>query len=91
MVLWMVTATMPELYAIEPQTTKVPTEKKLIKRDSPLIHQGTAPPAAKKDLALPPLRENDKPSAKTSRENTRDVAISNVLTMLRPFLQINDC
>ncbi|CDF79839.1 hypothetical protein BN863_21270 [Formosa agariphila KMM 3901] len=44
---WMVTATHPLLYAIEPQTTKVPAEKKLMNRDKPLIHQGNAPPAEK--------------------------------------------
>jgi hypothetical protein len=44
----MVIATSPLVYAMEPHTTKVPAEKKLIKSDKPLIHQGTAPPPAKK-------------------------------------------
>jgi hypothetical protein len=32
---------------MDPHTTKVPAEKKLINKDNPLIGQGTAPPAAK--------------------------------------------
>jgi hypothetical protein len=57
----MVTETNPLVYAMDPQTTKVPAEKKLIKSDSPLIHHGTAPPAAKKLFIFFPELENDKP------------------------------
>jgi hypothetical protein len=48
----------------------VPAEKKLIKSDNPLIHQGTAPPPAKKDFMLLPAPEKDRPQMTTIRENT---------------------
>jgi hypothetical protein len=57
----MVTETKPFVYAIEPQTTNVPAEKKLMKSDNPLIHQGTAPPAAKKLFMFFPELENERP------------------------------
>ena len=47
---------------MEPQTTKVPAEKKLMNKDRPLMDQGTAPPAAKKDFISPPCLPNDKPA-----------------------------
>jgi hypothetical protein len=72
----MVIATSPWVYAIEPHTTKVPAEKKLINSDNPLIHAGTAPPPAKKDLMLDPVLEKDIPVANTIREKIRIVQIS---------------
>ena len=61
---------------MDPHTTKVPAEKKLINRDNPLIHQGTAPPPAKKDLMLVPVRENKIPVTNTITENISMVQIS---------------
>ena len=55
---------------MDPHTTKVPAEKKLIKRDNPLIHHGNAPPAAKKDFMLLPDLAKDIPHTKTSAEKT---------------------
>jgi hypothetical protein len=61
-------ATAPSVYAIEPHTTNVPAEKKLIKSDKPLIQYGTDPPAAKNDFMLVPDLANDIPVTKTTRE-----------------------
>jgi hypothetical protein len=63
---------------MEPQTTKVPAEKKLMKSESPLIHQGTAPPAAKKDLISLPVRDKDNPVRNTTIEKSPMVQISMV-------------
>src|SRR5690606_11673233 len=70
MVICMVIATIPYVYAIEPQTTKVPAEKKLIKRESPLMGQGTAPPAAKKDFISAPCFPKDRPATMIIKLNT---------------------
>ena len=64
----MVIATIPCVYAMEPHTTKVPAEKKLMNNDNPLIHQGIAPPPAKKDFTLVPVFEKDIPVTNTIRE-----------------------
>jgi hypothetical protein len=54
---------------MEPQTTKVPAETKPMKSESELIHQGTAPPAAKKDfISLPEVLEKESPIDKIKRE-----------------------
>jgi hypothetical protein len=63
--------TQPEVYAMEPQTTNVPAETKPMKRESELIHQGTAPPAAKKDfISFPEVLEKERPIVKIKREKT---------------------
>jgi hypothetical protein len=64
------------VYAIEPQTTKVPAEKKPIKSERPLIYQGTEPPAAKKEVMLFPEPENEMPVRITIREKANIVIIS---------------
>ena len=69
-------ATMPFVYAMEPQTTKVPAEKKLMNNDNPLIHHGIAPPPAKKDFMLEPVRENDSPVINTISEKINIVQMS---------------
>ena len=51
-----------------PHTTNVPAEKKLIKSESPLIHQGTAPSPAKNDFILFPDPEKANPQITTIRE-----------------------
>src|SRR5680860_175326 len=61
---------------MEPQTTKVPAEKKLIKSERPLIHHGRAPPAAKKDFMFLPDLEKLKPHIKTNRVKTTITAMS---------------
>jgi hypothetical protein len=64
--------THPEVYAIEPQTTNVPAETKPIKRESELIHHGTAPPAAKKDfMSFPDVLEKERPIMNIKREKAR--------------------
>jgi hypothetical protein len=61
--------THPEVYAIEPQTTNVPADTKPMNRESELIHQGTAPPAAKKDfISFPEVLEKERPMNNISRE-----------------------
>jgi hypothetical protein len=45
----------------------VPAEKKLMKRDKPFIHQGTAPPPAKKVLRFLADFPNDSPAAITPK------------------------
>ena len=86
MVDWMVMATHPLLYAMDPQTTKVPAEKKLINKDRPLIHQGSAPPAAKKDFMFFPDLEKLNPQIKTSRVKTIITPIS--ILLIRYFLDV---
>jgi hypothetical protein len=55
---------------MEPQTTKVPAETKPMNKYIPLIHQGTAPPAAKKErISLPDFFEKDSPIKIISKEN----------------------
>jgi hypothetical protein len=53
---------------MEPHTTKVPAEKKLINSDRPLIHQGTAPPAAKKLFMFLPEPEKERPAIRIPME-----------------------
>ena len=48
--------------AIDPHTTNVPAEKKPMNSDSPLIHQGTLPPPAKKLFMFLPVEENSEPT-----------------------------
>jgi hypothetical protein len=67
--IWMVIATKPYLYAIEPHTTNVPAEKKLINSDSPFMDHGTDPPAAKKDFMLVPFFPKESPATKMISEN----------------------
>jgi hypothetical protein len=66
----MVTETHPNVYAMDPHTTKVPAEKKLINSDSPLIHHGTAPPAAKKLFMFLPEPEKERPAIRIPTEKT---------------------
>lgn len=55
---------------MEPQTTKVPAETKPMNKDIPFIHQGTAPPAAKKEIiSFPDFLEKDSPIKIISMEN----------------------
>ena len=68
MVHCMVTETHPCVYAIEPHTTKVPAEKKLINSERPLIHHGTAPPAAKKFFIFLPEPEKESPAIRIPME-----------------------
>ena len=75
----MVTETQPCVYAIDPHTTKVPAEKKPIKRERPLIYQGTEPPAAKNDDMLFPEPENEMPVKITIREKAKIEIISILL------------
>ena len=42
--------------------TNVPAEKKPMNSDSPLIHQGTLPPPAKKLFIFLPVEENSEPT-----------------------------
>jgi hypothetical protein len=53
---------------MEPHTTKVPALKKLMKRESPLIPQGTDPPPAKKEIRFFPDLENEIPARTMIRE-----------------------
>lgn len=78
----MATATQPYLYAMAHHTTNVPAEKKLIKSDSPLIHQGTAPPPAKKDFILLPDPEKANPQITTISENIAIVIKSKLAIVL---------
>lgn len=80
----MVMATQPLEYAMEPHTTKVPAEKKLINRERPLIHQGSAPPAAKNDFMFLPDFEKLSPHTKTSK-----VKISITVISIVPILKMN--
>ena len=49
-----------------PSFSKCPsTRKKLMNNDRPFIHQGTAPPAAKKVFMLLPEEEKDMPVTNT--------------------------
>ena len=64
------TDTQPCMYANDPQATNVPAEKKLMNKDSPLIHHGTAPPPAKKVFMFFPAFANDMPAARTPRVKT---------------------
>jgi hypothetical protein len=64
---WIMTATQPDVYAMEPHTTNVPAEKKPMNRDNPDIHHGTLPPAAKKLFIVLPLLENNNPDPMTQR------------------------
>ena len=73
---WIVTATSPSEYAIDPQATKVPTEKKLINKERPLIHHGTAPPAEKNDFMFLPLLAKDIPVMNTTTEKRTMVEVS---------------
>jgi hypothetical protein len=51
--------------------TNVPADTKPIKSDSPLIHQGTAPPAAKNDfISFAEVLENESHINKISIENS---------------------
>jgi hypothetical protein len=68
--------THPYLYAIEPQATKVPAEKKLMNKDKPPINQGTASPPAKKDLRFLPVRANNIPVTSTKALNTKITIVS---------------
>ncbi|MCQ2165761.1 MAG: hypothetical protein MJZ04_11420 [Bacteroidales bacterium] len=63
------TATHPEVYAMEPQTTKVPAEKMLMKRDRPDIHHGSVPPAEKKLREPVPRRKDAMPANSTTMAN----------------------
>ena len=74
-------ATKPSVYAIDPQTTKVPAEKKLMNKDNPLIQYGTAPPAAKKDFMFCPDLANEIPVINTTSEKIEMVQISKVVTV----------
>ena len=66
-----VMATQPEEYAIEPQTTKVLADTKPINRERLLIHQGTAPPAAKNESMSPPdFLEKERPMNMISNEKS---------------------
>ena len=67
---------------MDPQTTKVPAEKKLINKDKPLIQYGTAPPAAKKDFIFCPDLAKDMPVINTTREKIVIVQMSSVVTIL---------
>jgi hypothetical protein len=51
-----------------PHATKVPAEKKDIKRESPPMDQGTDSPPAKKDLISVPVLENNIPIPRTNPE-----------------------
>ena len=53
---------------MEPHTTNVPAEKKLINNERPLIHQGTAPPAAKKLFMFFPEPEKERPTIRIPME-----------------------
>ncbi len=53
---------------MEPQTTKVPALKKLMKRESPLIPHGTDPPPAKKDVIFFPDLAKEIPARTMIRE-----------------------
>jgi len=56
---------------MDPQTTKVPAETNPINKDKLLIHQGTAPPAAKKDfMSLPEVFEKESPINKIRSEKS---------------------
>ena len=68
---------------MEPHTTNVPAEKKPINKERPLIHQGTAPPAAKKEFRFLPEPENEIPVIRTKTENNTIVikSIVNILTI----------
>jgi hypothetical protein len=63
---------------MEPQATKVPAEKKLIKSESPPMNQGTASPAAKKDLRFLPVLEKENPTSmiKTEKITITEVSIA---------------
>src|SRR5690242_4999550 len=78
-----------------PHTTNVPAEKKLMNKDKPLIHQGTAPPPAKKDFILFPDPEKARPQTTTIMENIVIVSrskfgiIKNYLSQTYLFITIN--
>ncbi|MNR02862.1 hypothetical protein D3C85_1187310 [compost metagenome] len=61
---------------MEPQATKVPAEKKLMKSDKPPMNQGTASPPAKNDFKLRPVRENNRPINMINTENTTITEVS---------------
>lgn len=84
----MVTATIPLSYAIDPHTTKVPTEKKLINNESPEIHQGTAPPAAKNEDTEPSFLPKERPRKTTSTAKPIAIETSNVDTMVQPIFSV---
>ena len=73
---WMVIATHPYLYAIEPHATNVPAEKKLIKSDNPPINQGTDSPPAKNDFKLIPVLAKTSPIHNTNAEKTKMTMVS---------------
>src|SRR5690554_2610437 len=75
----MVMETHPYAYATDPQTTKVPAEKKPMNNDNPLICQGTAPPAAKKEVISFPFLEKAKPEIKTPPVRTIIIIMSKML------------
>jgi hypothetical protein len=63
---------------MEPQTTKVLAETKPMKSDKLLIHQGTAPPAAKNESISPAdLLENERPISiiKTEKATITEASI----------------
>jgi hypothetical protein len=62
--------------------------KKLIKSDNPLIHQGNAPPAAKKDFMLLPDFAKTFHMIKTSAEKTTTTQTS-ILPMCNVNLMLN--
>jgi hypothetical protein len=78
----MVTDTQPCVYAIEPQTTKVPAEKKPINNERPFIYHGTEPPAAKKEDIFFPEPENEMPVRITIREKASIVIVSITVIIL---------
>lgn len=56
---------------MEPQTMKVPEEINPMNKDKLLIHQGNAPPAAKKErISLPDFLEKESPITKMSSEKS---------------------
>jgi hypothetical protein len=70
---------------MDPQATKVPAEKKLMKSDKPPITHGTDSPPAKKDLRLMPVLEKIKPIHKTNAEKTKITMVSRLGLMIQYF------
>src|SRR5690554_1594641 len=71
--------THPYAYATDPHTTKVPAEKKPMNNDNPLICQGTAPPAAKKEVMFFPFFEKAIPEPRTPAVRRIIIKISKML------------
>src|SRR5690554_4278724 len=74
----MVMDTHPYAYATDPHTTKVPAEKKPMNNDNPLICQGTAPPAAKKEVMFFPFFEKAIPDPRTPAVRSNIIGMSKI-------------